>query len=157
MASGLLLRHKRVLLVACRYPGEQRPLWVLPGGRQRPAESLEATVRREFVEETSLRIRPVRLAYVSESVDAALGRHVLNVTFWVLEDGTPRTPAARDRRVADIRFVPLRRARVLLEADVLRVPVAAALRAPRTTRYFFFDAAATRVPFFGRPDARGKR
>lgn len=157
MASGLLLRHRRLLLVACHYPGEQRPLWVLPGGRQRPAESLDATLRREFAEETSLRIRPVRLAYVSESVDTALGRHVVNVTFWVEESGARRTPAARDRRVAEIRFVPLRRAGALLEADVLRVPVAAAVGAPRTPQYFFFDAAATRVLFLGRPDTRRER
>jgi ADP-ribose pyrophosphatase YjhB (NUDIX family) len=87
LATGLLLRKGRVLLVASSYPNHPQPLWNLPGGRQQPGELLLETVVREVFEETGLRVRVKELAYISESYDGA--EHFINVTFRVVIAGSP--------------------------------------------------------------------
>jgi ADP-ribose pyrophosphatase YjhB (NUDIX family) len=150
LCSGLLIRDRRLLLVRCTYPEQAEPLWVLPGGRQEPAETIEETVIREFGEETSLRIRAAGLAYVSESIDPTIGYHVVNCTFFVEEIGGPQSPRPRDPAVVEVRFVPVDDAPGLLEADVLAIPVSAALRGDLGRRYFAFRPDDVKVPFFNR-------
>ncbi|HZY96324.1 MAG TPA: NUDIX domain-containing protein [Candidatus Cybelea sp.] len=87
LATGLLLRKGRVLLVASSYPNHPQPLWNLPGGRQQPGELLLETLVREVFEETGLRVRVKELAYISESYDGA--EHFINVTFRVVIAGSP--------------------------------------------------------------------
>ena len=150
LCSGLLIRDDSLLLVRCVYPGQPAPLWVLPGGRQEPGETIDDAVVREFLEETSLRVQLDALAYVSESIDPGSGYHVLNCTFFVRElDGAIR-PQARDPAVVDLRFVPFGEAPMLLEADVLAIPVSAALRGDLGRRYFSFRPDEVKVPFFNR-------
>lgn len=155
MCTGLLRRGDDVLLVRCKYDGEPLPLWVLPGGRQEPGETIAGAVVREFREETSLLVKPESLAYVSESIDRRRGLHVVNCTFYVREEDTHAAPRSNDRKVTDVRFVPGPKALDLLSADVLRIPVSIALSMalndePRQ-QYFAFDDDAVEVPFFGRP------
>lgn len=153
LCSGLLIRDERLLLVRCVYDGQPLPLWVLPGGRQEIGESIEEAVSREFVEETSLRVRALSLAYVSESIDPTIGYHVVNCTFFVEEIGGPGQPQSRDPAVVDVRFVPVAGAAELLEADVLAIPVSAALRGDLGRRYFSFRPQDVKVPFFNRTHA----
>ena len=53
-------------------------LWEFPGGKQEKGEALSRTVSREFLEETGLRIRPVRplmvvrAEYTHKSVDMSV-------------------------------------------------------------------------------------
>ena len=148
MCSGLLLRDATVLLARCCYEGEPEPLWTLPGGRQEERETKPDTVVREFLEEASLRVRVGPLAYVSESLDRPRGQHVINVTFLVEETGARVQPRSQDPKVVEVRFVPKAAAPGLLRADVLRVPVEAALRGKLERRYFAFDAATVAEPFF---------
>jgi 8-oxo-dGTP diphosphatase len=150
LCSGLLIRDNQLLLVRCTYPGQAQPLWVLPGGRQELDETIEETVVREFDEETSLQIRPAGLAYVSESVDPGIGYHVVNCTFYIEEIGPAQPPRSRDPAVVDVRFVPVEDAAGLLEADVLAIPVSAALRGDLGRRYFSFRSDEVKVPFFNR-------
>jgi len=151
LCSGLLIRENRVLLVRCVYDGQPQPLWVLPGGRQESGETIEEAVVREFAEETSLQIRIVALAYVSESIDPPIGYHVVNCTFFAEEVGGPGVPRPRDPAVVDVRFVPVADAAGMLEADVLAIPVGAALRGELDRRYFSFRPEDVKVPFFNRP------
>lgn len=156
LCSGILRRGRRVLLARCLYPGEPQALWTLPGGRQEPGETKAETVVRELWEEASLRVRPAGLAYLSESLDEAGGLHVMNVTFWLDErDGTV-APAPQDRNVLEVRFVEAREAPGLLRADVLRIPVEAALAGDEHPQYFSFRAQDVKVPFFSTPSASGK-
>jgi ADP-ribose pyrophosphatase YjhB (NUDIX family) len=151
LCTGLLRRGDDVLLVRCRYDGEAQPLWVLPGGRQEEGETIAQAVVREFREETSLVIAVESLLYVSESIDERRGLHVINCTFSVHErDARGAKPAAQDPKVVEVRFVPIAEAPALLAADVLRVPVSAALRGDPHPRYFAFKANDVAVPFFGR-------
>ncbi len=148
LGSGILRRDNAILLVQCRYDGEPEPLWTLPGGRQEPGELIEATTRREFQEEASLSVDIGDLAYLSESVDADADLHVVNCTFWVRESDASAQPLPADPKVVAARFVPLTDAPALLRADVLRIPVAAALNGMLQHRYFSFDSANIKVPFF---------
>lgn len=151
LCTGLLRRGDDVLLVRCRYDGEPQPLWVLPGGRQEDGETIAQAVIREFREETSLIIGLDSLSYVSESIDEHRRLHVVNCTFSVRErDARPATPVARDPKVVEVRFVPVAEAPGLLAADVLRIPVSAALAGEPHPRYFAFKASDVAVPFFGR-------
>lgn len=150
LCTGLLRRGETVLLVRCRYDGEPRPLWVLPGGRQEEGETIAQAVVREFGEETALDVAVDALLYVSESIDERRGLHVVNCTFAVSERDARTPPKPRDPKVVEARFVPIGDAPALLAADVLRVPVAAALRGDRHPRYFAFKGSEVVVPFFGR-------
>lgn len=151
LCTGLLRRGDDVLLVRCRYDGEAQPLWVLPGGRQEEGETIAQTVVREFREEASLDVEIDSLLYVSESIDERRGLHVINCTFDVHERGARGAkPVPRDPKVIEARFVPADEAPALLAADVLRVPVAAALSGNPNPRYFAFKASDIAVPFFGR-------
>jgi ADP-ribose pyrophosphatase YjhB (NUDIX family) len=151
LCSGLLIRDGSLLLVRCVYAGEPQPLWVLPGGRQEIGETIEEAVVREFAEETGLRVRPVSLAYVSESLDPDHGYHVVNCTFFMDEIGERSAPCPADKAVVEARFVAASVAPALLAADVLRIPVTAALQGDLGRRYFSFRPETTVVPFFGRP------
>jgi ADP-ribose pyrophosphatase YjhB (NUDIX family) len=150
LGTGLLRRGDSVLLVCCRYEGEPNPLWALPGGGQETTETLPATVRREFLEETSLDVDVADIAYVSESVDRAHDLHVLNCTFWAREADSSTIPRPADPKVVEARFVPVDEAPALLRADVIRIPVSAALRGQEHPRYFCFHDSDIAVPFFGR-------
>jgi 8-oxo-dGTP diphosphatase len=153
LATGLLRRDAQLLLVRGTYAREPAPLWTLPGGRQEATETLAQTVIREFREETSLDVEIRELAYVSESMDREADLHVVNCTFWVSETDKTITPRSNDPKIVETRFLPLASAIELLRADVLRVPVTAALGTQSYPRYFVFDEREVLIPFF----ARGKR
>lgn len=155
LCTGLLRRADTLLLVRCRYDGEPEPLWVLPGGRQETTESIPHTIIREFFEETSLRVVPQSLAYVSESIDERRSYRVTNYSFNVSESDVQVQPRPRDPNVVEVRFVAHEEAIALLAADVLRIPVAAALSSDAHPRYFAFTSADIAVPFFGRAQSAG--
>jgi 8-oxo-dGTP diphosphatase len=145
----LLRRGSTLLLVRSRYPEEPEPLWTLPGGRQKPGEMLAQTLTREFQEEASLSIHAGDLAYVSESVDERAALHVVNCTFWAVEDDVAAKVVPRDPKVVEARFVPADEALELLRADVLRIPVSQALRRGTQVRYYSFKPEDIAIPFFG--------
>jgi ADP-ribose pyrophosphatase YjhB (NUDIX family) len=70
----------RVLLVNA-YPGEASDLWVPPGGGAEAGTSLHANLVREVAEETGLRIRPGRLAGLSEFHNPETGFHQVDLLF----------------------------------------------------------------------------
>jgi ADP-ribose pyrophosphatase YjhB (NUDIX family) len=156
LCSGLLRRDDTVLLTRCLYPGEPEALWTLPGGRQEERESKLETIEREFLEEASLRVRVGALAYVSESIDAVRGLHVMNATFLIDEIDARAIPRSADPNVVEVRFVPVSEAPALLHADVLRIPVEAALRGRLDQHYFSFREEDVVIPFFSsRAQERG--
>jgi ADP-ribose pyrophosphatase YjhB (NUDIX family) len=131
-------------MVASRYANQPHPLWNLPGGRQQPGELLVETVVREFYEETGLRVRAGKLAYVSESYDG--NRHFLNATFLVeVEDGSSfdRRESAGDHVVA-VEWVPLDAVSERIAVRVVREPLVAYLEGRSERRYAgYHDAGIT--------------
>lgn len=156
LCSGLLVRDGALLLTRSVYEGEPDPLWTLPGGRQEKGETKTQTVAREFWEETSLHVRVCELAYGSESIDQPRALHVMNATFHVEQLDLAEQPRAQDPKIVEVRFVPLAHVPALLRADVLRIPVEAALSGKSNGRYFSFNAEDVVEPFFRAPvPARG--
>jgi ADP-ribose pyrophosphatase YjhB (NUDIX family) len=157
LGTGLLRRGDSVLLVRCQYENEPHPLWALPGGGQEAGETLAATVRREFLEETSLEIEVADVAYVSESLDSTRDLHVINCTFWAREADPSIQPRSADSKVVEARFVPITQAPELLQADVICIPVVAALRGQTQPHYYSFSEKDIAVPFFGRHKSGASR
>ena len=140
------MRDECLLMVASRYANQPHPLWNLPGGRQQPGELLVETVVREFYEETGLRVRAGKLAYVSESYDG--NRHFLNATFLVevveqasFDDTIRMMPG--DHIVA-VEWVPLDAVSERIAVRVVREPLVAYLEGRSERRYAgYHDAGIT--------------
>ncbi len=74
-AKAIWLENGKILLNRCQNR-TGNVYFALPGGGQRPFETLEETVVREVREETGFSVRPVRLLAVCEEIfgDAAIRR-----------------------------------------------------------------------------------
>ena len=124
-ARALIVRDGAVLLQACHIAGEE--LHILPGGTQEFGEPLDATVRREVLEETGLTVRVDGLLWLCEWVERTHrpvegdGAHVLAAIFRCTpEADTPIVPpAVPDTDQVDVRWVPL----AALPAIVMAPPV----------------------------------
>lgn len=112
-ARALIVRDGAVLLQVCQIDGEV--LHILPGGTQEYGEPLDATVRREVLEETGLTVRVDGLLWLCEFVERdhrlvnGNGEHALQAIFRCTpEPGTPVAPAAvPDTAQIGVRWVPL--------------------------------------------------
>lgn len=143
LATALVRRAGRVLLVASRYPNHPQPLWNLPGGRQQPGELLAGTAVRELEEETGLRGRIRELCYVSESYDGTT--HFINTTFAVDADGEVQPPHVEGDHVVDSAWVPVGSLAEHLRVAVVREPLLAYLRSGQ--RYAGYAEAGITIEF----------
>ena len=145
LCTGILERDGRILMVASRYRNHPKPLWNLPGGRQEPYELLDAALRREFDEEVSLDVEPVRVAYVAESFDRSSDTHFTNVAFVVHADGEPRVRSG-DLHAVELAWVARDDVAERLVAVPVRVPLLSYLSG-NTTGYFGFADAGIAIQF----------
>jgi 8-oxo-dGTP pyrophosphatase MutT (NUDIX family) len=151
LATGLLVRDGRLLMVASRYANHDEPLWNLPGGRQLPGELLSETVAREVLEETGLCVEPLEVAYVSESYDGDV--HYLNVTFVVSLAAQPFDSArfasyAHDDEsdhTTEVAWVPLAEAGDRIVVAVVREPLTAYLGGALRSRYAGYHQAGVTI------------
>ena len=77
-AGGLVMRDGKLLLVSHRGP-TGNIFWIPPGGGMESGEGALACAEREVFEETGIRVRAERVAYVQEILDA---KHH-QAKFWV--------------------------------------------------------------------------
>ncbi len=151
LATGLIVRDGRLLMVASRYPNHAQPLWNLPGGRQLPGELLAETAEREILEETGLHARAGEVAYVSESYDGDV--HYLNVTFVaVLEVGAAHVDDVGDDHVVEVAWVPVEEVAQRIVVGVVRDPLVAYLRGDLPRRYAGYHEAGVTIEW--PPDSR---
>ena len=149
LVTGLLEREGSLLLVASSYRNHPRPLWNLPGGRQAPGELLAGTLRREFLEETSLEVTVGGLRYVAESYDRSTDTHFLSVAFDVYSQGDARA-SGDDAHVVGLAWVPRAELASRLTVAVIREPLLAHLANPEQ-RYFGFADAGITIEFADLP------
>ena len=142
LATALVRRGERVLLVASRYPNQPEPLWHLPGGRQLPDELLAQTALRELAEETGLRGNVRGLCYVSESYDGQT--HFTNFTFEVDAEGEI-TPADERDHIAGAQWIETGKVDETIAVKVVREPLLAYLR--EGTRYAGYAEADISIVF----------
>lgn len=95
VAVGAILRSDGRVLLVRRANAPSRGLWAVPGGRVEPAETLEAAVRREMLEETGIRVRVTRLLGVAERDDAAAGVR------WIIAEFAVRAEDVSTLRAGD--------------------------------------------------------
>ncbi len=145
IVTGLLERRGAILLVASKYPNHARPLWNLPGGRQRPGELFDRTLRREFREEVGLDVAVGGLRYVAESYEPGTGTHFLCSAFDVTAAGDPRLDP-RDAHVVAYDWVSYADLEGRLEIAVVREPLLTNI-ADRERRYFGFEDAGIAIEF----------
>ena len=145
LATGILEREGRILLVASRYLNHAQPLWNLPGGRQEAPESLTAAVAREFLEETSLAVTVHGLAYVAESFDHETSTHFTNVAFHVTATGDPHVPPG-DAHALECGWVTRSELADKLIVAVVREPLLAYF-ADSSRRYFGYDDPGITIEF----------
>ena len=76
-----VVQDGRILLVP-HYDTDAGPVqWCIPGGRLEPGESLAEAAKREFAEETGLRVQDCHLFDVSEVILQERGYHSITITF----------------------------------------------------------------------------
>jgi ADP-ribose pyrophosphatase YjhB (NUDIX family) len=146
LATGILVRDDRLLLVASRYANHPQPLWNLPGGRQQPGELLAETVVREVFEETRLHVGAADVAYLSESYDG--GTHYLNVTFNVMPLQAARSTQddkGEDDHVVAVEWVALSEVAERIVVAVVREPLLAYLQGDLPRRYAGFHRAGITI------------
>ncbi|MGV8762965.1 NUDIX domain-containing protein, partial [Pseudomonas aeruginosa] len=103
-AAGLLVVEQRILLVRHEVGGDI--YWIPPGGgfESECDESTKDTVRREFFEETGLRVDVGPLVYVREFAEPAAGRNP--VASRMRCSTTSRPAAASSRNATNRRRIP---------------------------------------------------
>ena len=81
------VRDARILLVP-HFDTDAGPVqWCIPGGQLEPGESLEEAAKREFEEETGLRVGGCQLLDVSEVLLPERDYHSITITFYGSVDG----------------------------------------------------------------------
>jgi 8-oxo-dGTP diphosphatase len=103
---GLLQADGRLLLVNHRLPDRQ-VWWAPPGGGVEFGETLEQTLRREFEEETNLRITVGQFAFGCEYLHDPL--HAIELFFWVSRNnGVLKTGDDPELAlIADVRYLSM--------------------------------------------------
>lgn len=86
---GILIKDQKVLLVKNLYK-EFGPIWGIPGGKQKPNESVHNTLIREFKEEVSLDIHLGSQVTLFERMQPNRPFHLLAPVFAVLSTQEPK-------------------------------------------------------------------
>ncbi|MBU2638969.1 MAG: NUDIX hydrolase [Nanoarchaeota archaeon] len=105
----ILVENNKVLSIHCKYrDGEY---YLFPGGGVEPGETLVECAKREFEEETGLRIEIIKLVYVNDWIkDKATNERVVNIFFLGKMSGGKIIHGEKDGgKVKEIEWVDLDR------------------------------------------------
>lgn len=119
--AALMLLDGKVVLV--RHRAGNAVYHLLPGGGVDYRETLETAILREIAEETGLTAKIGRPLFISDTIDPAGTRHVINITFEAQITGGDIADKPQDERVEAVELI----APEDLESLDLRPPMAQAL------------------------------
>lgn len=95
---GLLFKHDSLLLVQLKSPVTDSLIWTPPGGGLEFGETMHECLKREFVEETGLKIEVNHLVHVNEMIREPF--HAIEFYFSVTQTGGSLA-AGRDPELSD--------------------------------------------------------
>lgn len=102
-AAALIIHEGKVVLV--RHRAGERRYHLLPGGGVSRGETIGEALVREVLEETGLRVRPLRPLLITDSIDPTGGRHMVDMTFLAEVEGGAVTDSPQDPRVESVDLV----------------------------------------------------
>ena len=115
--AAIIVQDDQILLA--RHQKKGRRYWVLPGGGVDYGETAEAALMRELREEAGLRIRVRDLVLVNDSIPPDRQRHIVNLYFTAEIRSGKIVVGASDKRLIDMKFVPMSRLlRLTLYPDI---------------------------------------
>jgi ADP-ribose pyrophosphatase YjhB (NUDIX family) len=115
--AAIIVREDAILLA--RHKKDNRTYWVLPGGGVHYGETLEQALVREMNEEACLDIRVGDLVLVNDSIPPDEHRHIVNLHFIAEIVRGEITVSSGDKRLIDVRFMPVNRlSRLTLYPDI---------------------------------------
>lgn len=112
-AKAVVVVDGRLLVTRNRTPGDARPDWhIVPGGGQRPGETLHEALVREVAEETGFEVVPGRLLWVRELIAARRTEfpfdpedHAIEVMFAATPTGVVSEPSEVDSYQQEVVWV----------------------------------------------------
>lgn len=108
---GLLVEDDAILLAQIHSPITESLIWTPPGGELQFGEHLQDCVKREFSEETNLKIKTRNLAHINELVEPPY--HALEFYFTVSrKEGEPEIGSDPElswnqQLLKDLKWIPL--------------------------------------------------
>lgn len=99
--AGILISGEGVLLIA--HKKNDDIYWLLPGGGVDYGETLKEALEREFAEELNIHVAVNDLAFISDSIDPAGNRHVVNICF-LCEYKSGNYLLGKEQRLHDFNF-----------------------------------------------------
>ena len=99
--AGILISGEGILLIA--HKKNDHIYWLLPGGGVDYGETLKEALEREFAEELNINVSIKDLAFISDSIDPAGNRHVVNICF-LCEYESGNYLLGREQRLHDFSF-----------------------------------------------------
>ncbi len=90
--DGLVSDSEKGILLARRSGEPFMGKWCLPGGFVDYGERVEDALRREFMEETGLKVEPIRIIGVYSKPDRDPRKHVVNISWFCRITGGKMKP-----------------------------------------------------------------
>jgi ADP-ribose pyrophosphatase YjhB (NUDIX family) len=103
--AGIVLNNKNELLLV-NHVKNGRSYWLLPGGGVEYCEDVHTALKREFMEELSLKITSIgKLVMVHDTIYPDKKRHILNMYFTVKAAGLDKIRVNPDKVLNGAAFV----------------------------------------------------
>ncbi|MFC5270374.1 NUDIX domain-containing protein [Adhaeribacter terreus] len=105
---GICIENKKLLLACHKGLLPDRDFWAPPGGGLNYGESVQTCLKREFLEETGLEIKPGRFLFINEFLQPPL--HAIELFFEVevtggeLKQGTDPELAAHEQMISEVSY-----------------------------------------------------
>lgn len=130
-ANGILFQGDSVLV----FNSINRDLFDVPGGGIKPGETQQEALCREFLEESGVEVRPIRLLHVMEKFvkfnDEPVPWQAVRVYYLVKQVGGKIKPEGNGNDSKNVRFVPVRD---LNEQNTINAEILEAVRLAQAAR-----------------------